>query len=122
LYAVGRRLLEVFPCPPLSPIGARVAIGVVSYRHSRRVSRRTLLAANDRIGLQPAAKIVARRVCRRLQFCKRVRRRRSGGEGGPSWVSMRFGYGDGATNRATVGRYLLCCLADFSAAPLVGRS
>jgi diacylglycerol O-acyltransferase len=31
LYAVGRRLLEVFPCPPLFPIGARVAIGVVSY-------------------------------------------------------------------------------------------
>ena len=45
-----------------------------------------------------------------------------GGEGGPSWVSMRFGHGDGATNRATVARYRSCCLADFSAAPLVGRS
>jgi hypothetical protein len=67
-------------------------------------------------------KLSARRVCRRLQFCKRVRRRRSGGAGGPSWVSMRFGHGDGATNRATVARYRSCCLADFSAAPLVGCS
>jgi hypothetical protein len=43
-------------------------------------------------------------------------------EQGGARVSMRFGYGDGATNRATVARYRSCCLADFSAAPLVGRS
>jgi hypothetical protein len=48
----------------LAPYDREEDQGARTRRHSRRVSRRTLLSANDRIGLQPAAKIVARRVCR----------------------------------------------------------
>jgi hypothetical protein len=57
------------PYLELLPAINSTAVELLDRRHSRRVSRRTLLAANDRIGLQPAAKIVARRVKTSQQAC-----------------------------------------------------
>src|SRR5438128_1803120 len=51
--------------PPFESV-LQLAAAVAS-EHASGV-RRTLLSANDRIGLQPSAKIVARRVCSRPQL------------------------------------------------------